>query len=113
MRGWWRWGLVSPDGVAPIWMVDVSASVYLPLPHEVQKLSSDTGSPGWSQKMAVKWLWCGCGITPHLLSDSMLLIHGRTVKSATSSIPGCVTNATVRRHRSSLVKGVDSAFLDT
>jgi len=28
--GWWRWALLSLDGVAPIWMVDVSASVNLP-----------------------------------------------------------------------------------
>jgi len=27
MGGWWRWALVSPDGVAPSWMVSVSASV--------------------------------------------------------------------------------------
>jgi len=36
---WWRWALVSPDGVAPIQMVGVSASVSLPLHHEVQKVS--------------------------------------------------------------------------
>jgi len=28
----------------------VSASVNLPLHHKVQKFSSGTGSPGWSQK---------------------------------------------------------------
>jgi len=28
---WWRWALVSPDGVAPSRMVGVSASVNLPL----------------------------------------------------------------------------------
>jgi len=48
--------LVSPDGVAPSQMVGVSASVNLPLHHKVQKFSSGTGSPGWSQKRAVKWL---------------------------------------------------------
>jgi len=48
--GWWRWALVSPDGVAPSWMVSVSASVNLPLHHKFQKFSSDTGSPGWSRK---------------------------------------------------------------
>ena len=37
MEGWWRWALVSPDGVAPSWMVGVSASVNLPLHHTVQK----------------------------------------------------------------------------
>ena len=30
-------------------MVSVSASVNLPLHHEVQKFSSGTGSPGWSR----------------------------------------------------------------
>jgi len=75
MGGWWRWALVSPDGVAPSWMVIVSASVNLPLHHEVQKLSSGTGSPGWSRKkgrktVVVWWfvycedvviLVCNCG----------------------------------------------------
>jgi len=42
--------VVSPDGVAPIRMVSVSASVNLPLHHEVQKFSSGTSSPGWSRK---------------------------------------------------------------
>jgi len=50
MGRWWRWALVSPDGVAPIRMVGVSASVNLPLHHQVQKFSSNTGSPGWSWK---------------------------------------------------------------
>ena len=50
----WRWALVSPDGVAPSRMVSVSASVSLPLQHEVQKFSSGTGSPGWSQKKGRK-----------------------------------------------------------
>jgi len=54
MRGWWRWALVSPDGVAPSQMVDVSASVNLPLHHKVQKFSSGTGSPGWCQKKGRK-----------------------------------------------------------
>jgi len=54
MGGWWRWALVSPDGVAPSWMVDVSASVNLPLHHKVQKFSSGTGSPGWSRKKGCK-----------------------------------------------------------
>jgi len=29
--------MVSPDGVAPSWMVGLSASVNLPLQHKVQK----------------------------------------------------------------------------
>jgi len=61
MGGWWRWALVSLDGVVPSRMVGVSASVNLPLHHKVQKFCSGTGSPGWSRKRAVKrlWLWCG------------------------------------------------------
>ena len=54
MVGWWRWALVSPDGVAPSRMVDVSASVNLPLHHKVQKFSSGTGSPGSSRKKGRK-----------------------------------------------------------
>ena len=56
--GWWRWAVVSPDGVASSRMVGVSASVNLPLHHKVQKFSSGTGSPGWSRKRAVTRLWC-------------------------------------------------------
>jgi len=40
-------------------MVGASASVNLPLHHEVQKFSSGTGSPGGPGKRAVKRLWCG------------------------------------------------------
>jgi len=58
MGGWWRWALVSLDRVAPNRMIVVSASVNLPLDHKVQKFSSVIGSPGWSRKRAVKWLWC-------------------------------------------------------
>jgi len=46
--------LVSLDGVAPSMMVGVSASVNLPLHHEVQKFSSGTGSPRWSRKKGHK-----------------------------------------------------------
>jgi len=59
--GWWRWVLVSSDGVAPSQMVSVFASVNLPLHHKVQKFSSGTGSPGWSRKKGHKtvvvWWW--------------------------------------------------------
>jgi len=58
--GLWRWALVGPDGVAPSWMVSVSASVNLPLHHKVQKFTSGTGSPGsWKKdrKMVVV-VWC-------------------------------------------------------
>ena len=53
--GWWRWTLVSPDGVAPSRMVGVSASVDLPLQ---QKFSSGTGSPGWSRNKGRKMDVC-------------------------------------------------------
>ena len=39
-------------------MVGVSASVNLPLHHKVHKFSSGTGSPEWSQKRAIKGLFC-------------------------------------------------------
>jgi len=60
MGGWWRWALVSPDEVAPSWMVCVSAAVSLPLHQKVQKFSSGTGSPGWSQKRVVNGCGGGC-----------------------------------------------------
>jgi len=59
MGGWWRWALVSLDGVVPSRMVSVFAFVNLRLHHEVQKFSSGTGSSGWSRKRAVKRL---CGV---------------------------------------------------
>ena len=46
--------MVSMDGVAPSGMVCVSASVNLPLHHNVQKFSSGIGSPGWSRKRGRK-----------------------------------------------------------
>jgi len=52
--GWWKWALDSLDGVAPSWMVSVSACVNLPLHHKVQKFSSGTGSPKWSWKKGRK-----------------------------------------------------------
>jgi len=58
--GWWRLAQVSPDGVAPSWMVSVSASVNLPLRHKIQKFSSGTGSPGWSWKKGRKTVVCVC-----------------------------------------------------
>ena len=48
--GWWRWALLSLDGVAPSQMVGVSASDNLLLHHKVHRFSSGTGSPGWYQK---------------------------------------------------------------
>jgi len=57
---WWRWALVSPDGVAPSFMVGVSASVNLPLHHKVLA-PAQRGGPG---KRAVKRLWWWCGGVP-------------------------------------------------
>ena len=51
---WWRWALLSLDGVAPSPMVGVSASVNLLLHHKVQRFSSGTGSPWWSRKKGRK-----------------------------------------------------------
>ena len=53
--------MVSPGGVAPIRMVGVSASVNLPLHHKLQKFSSGTGLPGWSQKKGRKTVVCVYG----------------------------------------------------
>jgi len=50
--------MVSPDGVAPSWMVGVSASVNLPLHHKVQTFTSGTGSPGWSRKKSRETVVC-------------------------------------------------------
>jgi len=60
MGGWWRWALVSPDGVAPNQMVSESAFVNLPLHHNVQKFSSGTGSPGWSRNRGRKTVVVVC-----------------------------------------------------
>ena len=64
IAGWWRWALVSQDGVAPSQMVCVSASVNLPSHHKVQKFSPGTGSPRWSRKkgrktVVVWWRYVG------------------------------------------------------
>jgi len=64
MGGWWRWVLVSPDGVAPSQMVGVSASVNLSLHRKVQKFSSGNGSSGCPRKRAIKWL---CGVVVRLI----------------------------------------------
>ena len=59
MGGWWRWALVSLDGVAPSQVYE-SASVGLPLHRKVQKFSSGTGSPGWSWKKGRKMVVYVC-----------------------------------------------------
>ena len=76
VSGWWRWALVSPDGVAPSQIVCVSASVNLPLHHKVQKFSSGTGSPGWSRKKGRKMVVCVsvCDFLPGYLACYFSLI---------------------------------------
>ena len=71
MEGWWRWALVSLDGVAPSQMVGVSASVNLPLHHKCRSSVMAPAYPSGLGKRAVKWLWCGTvevclhSTTPH------------------------------------------------
>ena len=45
-------------------MVNVSASINLPLHHKVQKFSSGIGSPGWSWKQGRKTDMCVCMCVP-------------------------------------------------
>ena len=83
--GWWRWALVSQDGVAPSRMVGVPASVNLPLHHKVQKFSSGTGSPRWFRKkgretdvVVVRWLWCYSNVICHCHSFTDLQVADRS-----------------------------------
>jgi len=71
--GGWRWAVVSPDGVALIRMVDVSASVNLSMHHKVQKFSYGTGSPGWCRKKGCKTVvvWCRVHNNKNLSSIDM------------------------------------------
>ena len=68
MGGWWRWALVSLDGVTPSQMVSLSLSVNLPLHHKVQKFFSGTGSPGWWGIKRLWWWWFGFLATVGYLS---------------------------------------------
>jgi len=45
------------------------------LQHKVQKFSSGTGSPGWSQKRAMKWLWWWCGLSWETHFQSIQVWH--------------------------------------
>jgi len=83
---WWRWALLSPDSVAPRRMVDVSASVNLPLHHKLQKFCSGTGSPGWSRKQAVKWLWWWWCLTE--IQDAKTTAHHNHFKALFPGPPG-------------------------
>jgi len=71
----WRWALVSPDGVAPSRMVDVPASVNVPLHHKVQKFSSGTGCPGWSRKKDCKMVVCVCVFLIHNHHTAIIQVH--------------------------------------
>jgi len=71
--GWWTWALVtSPDGVALIGMVGVSASVNLPLHHKVPRSSLlAQAHPGGPGKRAVKRLRGGA----RLHQRRLLIFH--------------------------------------
>ena len=64
--GWWRWALVSPDGVAPSRMVSVSASVNLPCTVKSRSSLLAPAHPDGPGKRAIKWLWCGVVLMPGL-----------------------------------------------
>jgi len=55
--GWWRWSLVSPDGVAPSRVVSVSASVIYPCTIKSRISLLAPAHPGGPEKRAVN----GCG----------------------------------------------------
>jgi len=55
--GWWRWALVSADGVAPSQMVGVSASVNFPCTIKSRSSLLAPAHQGGPGKRAVKWLW--------------------------------------------------------
>jgi len=67
--GWWRWALVSPDGVAPSQMVSVFAFVDLSLHHKVQKfLFWQWLTPIFPEKAVKQLWWCGgCPLTSEIL----------------------------------------------
>jgi len=51
----YSWGMVEMGTGWSGWSVCLTIwSVYLPLHHKVQKVSSGTGSPGWSRKKGRK-----------------------------------------------------------
>jgi len=72
--------VVSSDGVAPSWMVCVSACVNLPLHHKVQKFSSGTGSPGWSRKKGCKTVVFVCVCVKCVAVCNMFLISRYVIR---------------------------------
>ena len=55
--GWWRWTLLSPDGVMFRQMVSVSVCVNLPLHQKSRSSLLAPAHPGGPGKRAVKRLW--------------------------------------------------------
>ena len=58
MGEWWRWALVSLDGVVPSRMVGVSASVIFPCTIKFRNSFLAPSHPGGPGKRVVKRLWC-------------------------------------------------------
>jgi len=107
MGGWWRWALVSPDGVVSSQMGGLSSSVIFPLLHKVQKFSSGTGSPGWSRKRAVKWL-CVFSVCTLLIAVMCMLC---CVDVNITSVKHVHWSSTKSRHAVSSVASKPAAFL--
>jgi len=82
--GWWRWALVSPDGVAPSWMVCL-----LIFPCTIKSRSSvlAPAHPSGPGKRAVKRLWCGesSDVWCFLITSPGLVIPGSDVRDPTQS----------------------------
>jgi len=89
MGGWWRWALISLNGVAPSQMGSVSATVNRPLHHKVQKFSSGTGSPGWSQKKGRKTVVVGLPDGPRWSGSPAVKCFWSTVRPKNG--PCCVS----------------------
>jgi len=69
--------------VAPSRIVGVSASVNLPMHHKVQKFSSGTGSPGWSQKKGRKTVVVV--VVAHTMPCHMDTLVSPVIESSSSS----------------------------
>ena len=66
MGGWWRWVLVSPDGVVLSRLVSVSASVNLPLHHSLAP--AHLSGP---RKRAAERFWCGVVLSFYFSSPNL------------------------------------------
>ena len=96
--GWWRSALISVGGVAPSWMVSLSASVNLPLHHKVRKFSYGTGSPGWFRKKGRK---------------TVVVVVGRKTLTRRQNIPTSSDRATSERDVTAGQKYVSDSTVDT